>query len=146
MNPRQPDIQVAQRRLRALADAVDDLGRLRDIDAAGLRSDPILRAATERLLQVAVDLAVDINAHLASVALGRAPSTGRESFLAAAEAGILPADLAERLAPSAGLRNVLVHRYVDIDVDVVAGAIGEILELMPLYVDAVGRFLQSASD
>jgi uncharacterized protein YutE (UPF0331/DUF86 family) len=146
VNPRQPDVDVVQRRLRALADAVNDLGRLRDIDAAALRADSILRAAAERLIQVAVDLAVDVNGHLATAELGRAPTTGRESFLAAAEAGIVSTELAEQLAPAAGLRNVLVHRYIDIDVDLVAGAVAETLELMPQYIDAVGRFLRSALD
>lgn len=112
MTPARPDVGVVGRRLRALTDAVGDLRRLEGIDAAGLRADPIARAAAERLLQVAVDLAVDVNAHLAAAVLGRAPATGRESFSAAAEGGILSRELADLLAPAAGLRNVLVHRYV----------------------------------
>lgn len=135
---------MVERRLRALSDALDDLQRLRDIDVGGFRGDPIARAAGERLIQVSVDLAVDINAHLATAALGRAPATGRESFVAIAEAGILSRELADLLAPAAGLRNVLVHRYVDIDVELVTRAIRDILELMPRYVDEVARFLRSS--
>ena len=41
----------------------------------------------------------------------------------AAQAGALPQELAERLAPSAGLRNVLVHEYVDVDLDQVVTAV-----------------------
>lgn len=145
MNPRRPDFDVVERRLRALADTLADLSRLRDIEASTLQSDPITRAAAERLLQVAVDLAVDINAHLAAALLGRAPATGRESFTAAADAGVLSRALAERLAPAAGLRNVLVHRYVDIDVQLVARAVADVLEQMPRYVEEVGAFLRSAS-
>lgn len=146
MNPRRPDIAVVERRLRALTDALDDLQRLRDIDAAGFRADPIARAAAERLLQVSVDLAVDINAHLATSALGRAPTTGRESFVAIAEAGIVSRELADLLAPAAGLRNVLVHRYVDIDVQLVTRAVEDILDLMPRYVGEVATFLRSSAD
>lgn len=36
----------------------------------------------------------------------------------------LDADLAERLGAVTGLRNVLVHEYVDLDEDVVWGALG----------------------
>lgn len=145
MNPRQPDFAVVERRLRALSDALEDLQRIRDIDAAGFRADPIARAAAERLLQVSVDLAVDVNAHLSTAALGRAPATGRESFLALAEAGIIARDLADLLAPAAGLRNVLVHRYVDIDVELVTRAVGDVLDLMPRYVDEVATYLRSSS-
>lgn len=145
MNPSQPDFAVVERRLRALTNALDDLRRLHDIDAAGFRADPIARAAAERLLQVSVDLAVDVNAHLAAGVLGRAPATGRESFVAMAEAGILSTELADLLAPAAGLRNVLVHRYVDIDLQLVTRAVGDILDLMPRYVDEVATFLRSSS-
>jgi len=145
VNPRQPDLHVVGRRLRALTDALEDLQRLRDVDVAGFRADPIARAAAERLLQVTVDLAVDVNAHLATGVLRRAPATGRESFLAIAEAGILSSELAQLLAPAAGLRNVLVHRYIDIDVELVTRAVGEILDLMPRYVDEVATYLRSSS-
>lgn len=145
VNPRQPDLAVVERRLRALSDALDDLNRLHDVDADGFRADPIVRAAAERLLQVSVDLAVDVNAHLAAGVLGRAPTTGRESFGAMAEAGILSPGLADLLAPAAGLRNVLVHRYVDIDVHLVTRAVADILDLMPRYIGEVATFLRSSS-
>lgn len=145
MNPRQPDFAVIERRLRALHDALDDLRRLQDVDATGFRTDPIARAAAERLLQVSVDLAVDINSHLAAGILRRAPATGRESFVAGAETGILSRELADRLAPAAGLRNVLVHRYVDIDVELVTRAVGDMLDLMPRYVDEVAVYLRSST-
>lgn len=145
MNPRQPDFAVIERRLRALDDTLSDLRLLRHLDAAELRVDPIARAAAERLVQVSVDLAVDVNAHLAASILGRAPATGRESFAAIAEAGIVSRELADRLAPAAGLRNVLVHRYVDIDVELVVRAIADMLDLLPRYVDEVATFLRSSS-
>lgn len=145
MNPRQPDFAVVERRLRALDDALSDLRRLSHIDATELRADPIARAAAERLLQVSVDLAVDVNAHLAASILGRAPATGRESFLAIAEAGAIPRELAERLAPAAGLRNVLVHRDVDIDVELVVRAVADMLDLLPRYVVEIATFVRSSS-
>jgi uncharacterized protein YutE (UPF0331/DUF86 family) len=49
--------------------------------------------------------------------------------------------LAERLAPSAGLRNVLVHRYADIRVDLVAGAIGLVLDDFAAYVRSIAAHL-----
>ncbi len=55
--------------------------------------------------------------------------------------GVLEAELAERLAPSAGLRNVLVHRYADIRVDLVAGAIGLVLDDFAAYVRSIAAHL-----
>lgn len=145
MTPARIDRDVVVQRLRLIASTLDDLASVGAVDVARLRAEPVTRAAVERLLQVVVDLAFDVNGHLAVSLLGRAPETGRSSFLDLAEAGVLAEDLAGRLAPSAGLRNILVHHYVDVRVDVVAAAVGEALDQYRAYVTAVGRYLESTS-
>lgn len=142
MTPPAFDADTVGRRLRLLREALDDLDELRGVDAPRLRSERLTRAAAERLVQVVADLALDVNAHIAVAVLGRAPETGRSSFALAAEAGALDPALAERLAPAAGLRNVLVHRYTDIDVAIVAQAVGEVLDGFPDYVRQVAAFLE----
>ncbi len=122
MTPPPVDRDVVGRRLRAIADALATLASVEDRTVTRLRADPVTAAAVERLLQVMVDLAVDVNAHIVSAERGEAPTTARRSFEMAAEIGLLADDHAGRLAVAAGLRNVLVHRYVDIDTDLVAEA------------------------
>jgi uncharacterized protein YutE (UPF0331/DUF86 family) len=145
MTPRRLDRDVVGRRLRLLRDALDDLEALRGVTPQRLTAEPLVRAAAERLIQVAVDLAVDINGHIAVTSSGRAPATGRESFEAAAAAGALDEALALGLAPSAGLRNLLVHRYADIEVDLVAAAVGEVLDGFGRYVREVAAYVQAQS-
>lgn len=142
MTPSRPDADVIERRLRALRRTLTDLGQLGDVDAAALEADSIRRAAGERLVQVAVDLAVEINAHLVASITGEAPETARRSFELAGNAGIVPSDLAEQLAPVVGLRNILVHRYVDIDLEVVAASVPRLLDLLPRYVREVAAFVE----
>lgn len=55
---------------------------------------------------------------------GIVPGTYRDAFRRAGEEGLIPADLAASLADAAGLRNVLVHLYEDIDYEIVAASIG----------------------
>lgn len=146
MSPTSVDRDSVARRLRLLEETLTSLEPLRDVTVERLHGEPLTRAAAERLLQVAVDLAFDINAHLAVAFLGRSPETGRQSFLDMAECGVLSADGAAQLAPAAGLRNVLVHHYVGVRLDLVARAVGEILDQFPTYVTAVARFLSEAPD
>jgi len=47
------------------------------------------------------------------------------------ELDVLSGDLARRLAPIAGFRNVLVHGYAGIDWDEVYGNFGRLSELQP---------------
>jgi len=58
--------------------------------------------------------------------------------------GILTPELARSLAPSAGLRNRLVHEYETIGDAKVLAAIGTLSELYPRYVQAVEEYLAKA--
>lgn len=141
MTPPAFDADVVAARLRVLADTLADLGRLRGATADRLEDDPILRAATERFIQVIVDMAVDINGHILVSTMRRTPATARGTFLEMAAAGVLDPELAAALAPSAGMRNLLVHRYADIDVAIVAAAVSEILDGYERYVRDIGTWL-----
>lgn len=146
MTPTRLDIATVQRRLRHLRDVLDHLEELAGVTPQGLDDDPLKRAAAERLLQVIVDLAVDVNGHLVVALTGRAPETGRASFGDVAACGVITDALAERLAPSAGLRDVLVHQYIDIRTDLVAESIEAAREQFPLYIAAVAEFCLENGD
>ena len=62
-------------------------------------------------VQVVIDLAVSTCVRLG---LG-SPPTYADAFRQLAEAGVIPADLADRLARAAGFRNLLVHGYGRLD-------------------------------
>lgn len=143
MTPRRAEPDIVARRLRLMEESLRDLRLLADRTAADLATAPLERAAAERLVQVVVDLAVDINSHLVVAAGAPAPETGRDSFHAAAAAGVLTEDLAQLVAPSAGLRNLLVHRYADIRVDLLAAGVSATLRAYPQYVKQVSTYLLS---
>jgi uncharacterized protein YutE (UPF0331/DUF86 family) len=91
-----------------------------------------------------VEAALDINAHLIAELGSEVPEEYYGGFLKLAELGPLPPELARSLAPSAGLRNRLVHEYETIDDAKVLASIGTLLELYPRYVQAVEAYLTKA--
>ena len=135
------DADVLVLRLGLMRELLADLDSVGEVDARRLRDDRLTRHAVERILTRLVDLAVSINSHVAASA-GKTPSSYRESFHAAAAAGLINVDLAQRLAPSAGLRNVLTHDYVNIDLGLVAGAVTAARRDYGEYVTAVARTLR----
>jgi uncharacterized protein YutE (UPF0331/DUF86 family) len=141
MTPRRLDSDVVQRRLHLMEESLSVLGLLGDRTADDLAAAPLDRAAAERLIQVVVDLAVDVNSHLVVTAGVPAPETGPESFHAVAKAGVLTPDLSQRLAPSAALRNLLVHRYGDIRLDLLATGIAATLDAYPTYIAQVSAYV-----
>lgn len=69
-----------------------------------------------------VELAVSINGHVGATLLGRAPQDYRTSVALAEEAGPSNRSWSPDLQASVGLRNVLTHEYVDIDLGAVTSA------------------------
>jgi uncharacterized protein YutE (UPF0331/DUF86 family) len=59
--------------------------------------------------------------------------------------GVIPAELAARMAPSASLRNVLVHMYLDVDLSKVADAVAMVRRDYAEYVREVAGWLERQS-
>ena len=135
------DAAVIRRKLGVLSAAIDALGPLSRLSLVEYRARLYERKAAERLLQEAVEAALDVNAHVIAELSSNVPDDSYQGFLRMAELGILDADLARALAPSAGLRNRLVHEYDDIDDAKVKDAIGTLLRVYPRYVQAIEAHL-----
>ena len=59
-----------------------------------------------------------------------------------ADHGVYPKEFAERIANSAGLRNILVHDYYDVDRRIVHASIRTCLQDYHRYLEHVGSFLR----
>lgn len=99
----------------------------------------------ERVLTQLVDIAVGLDSALARGAGHRRPNSYRETFDVVAEAGVIAGELAVRLRPSAGMRNLLTHEYGRIELDRVAAAVPRARQDDGEYVAQVRDFLQSRS-
>jgi uncharacterized protein YutE (UPF0331/DUF86 family) len=142
--------EFVRRKLLLIAEDLGRLAQLQGESYESLTSDFIKMAAVERIIERIVMRAIDVNEHLISeLATGYEERitriTYRETFLRLAAPGILPADLAERIARSAGLRNILVHDYNDADRRIVYASIRSCLTDYPQYVEAVDAFLERTS-
>lgn len=107
-----PDVVV--RRLREIGRR---LAELRVLHAAGRASGPAVQAQVERHLQVAIQGAIDVALHIVADDTDRTPDDYGSAFLVLAEIGVIGPGLADRLRLATGLRNLLVHAYLDIDPD-----------------------------
>lgn len=146
MTPREIDWRTLRSKLRRCRELLDQLAELGPVDTARLAAEPVTALAIERILTLLVDLAFASNSHVAAARLGRAPDSYAESFTLAARTGMIDGELAAALRPSAGLRNVLVHNYLDVDPARVAAAVPLALEQYGAYVRQVAAFLQASTD
>jgi len=135
------DAGLVRRKLAVIVRNLADLARVEGLSLAEYRRDRFRQKGVERLLQETVEAAVDVNLHLVRLRGAAVPTDYFTSFTELGRQGVIPAALAEQLAPSAGLRNRLVHQYDEIDDAVVLRAVGEARRLFTAYVEAVERLV-----
>lgn len=141
------DPEVFSRRLVALKRYLERIASFRGIDEATFLREPSLHDLAERYLHLAMEACLDLGAHWVAERDLRAPETYRSTFSILAEAKAIEEPLAERLASWAGLRNVLVHDYLDIDHRISFRAIREALEDLEAFrLAAVAELDRSEGD
>jgi len=76
-----------------------------------------LQDIVERNLEVAIQSCIDIANRIISVDELEKPKDYYGSIIKLGEGNILPYDFAQKFAPIAGFRNILIHEYLDINWD-----------------------------
>ena len=104
-----------ERRLDRLFECLAKLEPLQSKNLADFEGDPYLRDIVERNIEVAAQACIDIANRIISLDDLAKPQDYYGTIIGLGEAGVLPIDFAQRFASVAGLRNVLVHEYADID-------------------------------
>lgn len=91
----------------------------------------------EHTLQIAIQAAIDVAAHVVSDERLGEPATLREHFDLLARAGWISPALVEALHDMAGFRNVLVHGYEEVDLAIVRDVVEHHLEDLLAFVAAM---------
>ncbi len=134
--------EVVYRKLRYLSERLDELAVFEAISLSEYLGSFQIRRAVERLFQLMVDTATDLNDHII-VELGYPPPRDYfESFVLLGNYGIISEEFARELAPAAGQRNILVHEYEAIDDTLVHANIRKMRELFKCYIEAIKDFME----
>jgi len=122
------DADSVANRLQRLDTLLRELDAIRAGGRDAYMAEARTRLAAERALQLAIQSCIDIGAHLVSELGLQAPADYRGVFASLCPAG-LDTELAERLAAAAGMRNILVHGYLDVDDQLVWDALARLDDL-----------------
>jgi uncharacterized protein YutE (UPF0331/DUF86 family) len=123
------DAERAGARLQRLEELLERLDEVREEGEGAYLSDAVVRAATERRLEMAVQICIDIGTQLAAERSVRPPDSYADVFGKLAEAGLLTSELARGLSEAARQRNLLVHLYMDIEDRKVFASLGSLDDL-----------------
>jgi uncharacterized protein YutE (UPF0331/DUF86 family) len=138
------EVEIIRRKLAIIAENLAALKPIETITKEEYIKDVYKRKATERLLQELIEAAIDINSHIIVQSSKTAPDDYYESFMKVGELGMISSNLAEKLAPSAGLRNRLVHEYDMLDHSLILEAVKMAEKLYPEYIKEIETFISGS--
>ncbi len=120
------DPELLAKKLARIETCVGELRTLARPERLG--QDPREERFVEHTLQIAIQSALDAASHVVSDERLGEPRTQRELFDLLARAGWIPDELAATLRNMAGFRNVLVHGYDEVDLEVVRDVLANHLD------------------
>lgn len=103
--------------------------------------EPALHHLAERYLHLACESVLDISHHVIADQGYRQPGSYKDAFDVLQQEGVLEDDLARRLKLWMGLRNLLVHLYLEIDHGRTYDAISEDLGDLQAFASLMARLL-----
>ncbi|MEG4332691.1 DUF86 domain-containing protein [Microcoleus sp. AT9_A2] len=140
----EPAIVLAK--LDFMTDYLESLSSFESITLEEYLSDRGKQLIVERLLQLIVQVAIDVNRYLLKRLEVQQPNSNFDVFIEVSNCGIITAELAKILSQSGVLRNRLVHLYDAIDPVKVHQAIALVLQKYPIYQRQVTTYLDSILD
>ncbi len=108
-----------------------------------VKNDHTLTGAMLHYLQLSIECVLDIGEMMISALRLRKPDQAREIFVILAEQGIIAKDFARDFSAVAGLRNILVHEYADIDIERIYHYIHDPLNDFDLYARKIAQHISN---
>ena len=142
----QHDPLTVDSRIRVLETNLRRLEMLRALSFHEFEADFRNIEAAKHLLQIAVEAMIDLAAHfVARLRLG-IPNESAQLFMALADAGWLPLEHAERYTQMTRFRNLIVHLYVDVDLQQLYSIVQNDLDDFRTFIGDVRRIVKRASE
>jgi len=120
------------------------LNELRKNSLEEFMRDFRISGSTERYLQVAIECIIDIGNEIISALQLRRPERYRDIPYILFEAKIIPKDFAETVSSMISFRNLLVHDYASIDLNIVYEFLQTKLQDFEKFIKHISRWLKKA--
>ncbi|ERH13392.1 MAG: hypothetical protein J07HB67_02431 [halophilic archaeon J07HB67] len=113
------DEQVVVTKLRLINEYTHDLEEMRGTPLEEYVADTMRQRAVERTFTNLIQCCIDLAQHIRSTERLSPSETSKEEIETLATAGILSPETSRQIEDAVGFRNLLTHRYGDINNEVV---------------------------
>lgn len=135
------DAELIAKKLAEIETYVQELRTLGEVEK--LRTDLKEQRFIALTLQLAIQAALDVSSHIISDERLGEPRTNRELFMLLERHGWVSAALASHLRDIMGFRNVLVHGYDRLDLNIVEDVLKNRLQDLEAFVAAIRKRLSA---
>ncbi|MCX8193603.1 MAG: DUF86 domain-containing protein [Nitrososphaeria archaeon] len=120
------------------------LNELRRSSLREFREDFKISGSAERYLQVAIENIIDIGNEIISALQLKRPERYRDIPYILSEAKIIPREFADTIASMIGFRNLLVHDYASIELDMVYEFLQTKLQDFETFIKIISKWMKEA--
>jgi len=126
---------IIENKLRLIEQKLEEINSWNIDSFEKLNGSTLLQNATERALQVAIELMIEISERI--LALNKVPSqvAASSNFIKLQEIGVIKQ--AGKYIDMVKFRNFIVHRYEKIDLEIVYGIIKKKLNLFSQFIEDI---------
>lgn len=136
------DEDVIVDKLRYINRYTDDLKQIRGMSKEDYVEDMVTQRAVERTLMNLVQACIDLAQHIRSAEDLSPTGTAKQEMQALGNADIISRETQEKMEEAIGFRNILAHRYGDIDHEVVYDVLHDDLRWFEQFQQELARWFQ----
>ena len=136
------DEDVIVDKLRYINRYTDDLKQIRGMSKEEYVEDMVTQRAVERTLMNLVQACIDLAQHIRSAEDLSPTETAKQEMQALGNADIISRETQEKMEEAIGFRNILAHRYGDIDHEVVFDVLHNDLRWFEQFQQELARWFQ----
>jgi uncharacterized protein YutE (UPF0331/DUF86 family) len=135
------DQNIIQARIEKIRECLARLRRLASADEDAFCQDEDSLALAERHLQIAIQSVIDIGHHvIADMDLGL-PSDYKDVFRIMSRQQVISRELGDKLESMTGMRNILVHDYLQVDSHQIYSALQHDLNDFDEFIGAILKLI-----
>lgn len=112
-----PNWGIIEQHIQNMEEALAQLGKYRNISFNEFQKDLSLVWIVEKGLEILIQNLLDIGAHLLASEIKNDWEDYGEVILKLGKHGVIPQEFVDQIKGMAGLRNILIHEYLRIDLN-----------------------------
>jgi uncharacterized protein YutE (UPF0331/DUF86 family) len=137
------DLMLINRKLVLLSQSKKELVKYNITSFDAFKKSHKDQKAVEKTLQEMIEICMDIGKHIIADEGFRFPEDGKDIFSALQENGVISDKMADLMRNMVGFRNVVVHLYEKVDLEIVYSIYKKHLNDFDMLVSEINSFLST---